>query len=370
MRYSRLLVLALPVMALLAACEINNTAGPFDPAAPTDLTYQLIPSGNPNAPLGVLLTWTPPSSGAAIAFDIFGRSSSGSEWQRRATTTSNTFHDNGIPQLQYYVTANDADGNELGRTSTITIDERNRLPAPQGLTSISLNGAIQLAWSGNAVSANPSAFDYYRVYSTTMNVSGTSCDSQWSLEGTTVSDAFLASNLPNGAARCFTVSAVSRDGHESTWSSVRQDTPRYDARNVLIYARDVRPDSAGFLFYDEAPRLYGVVTSSTRTGLDFTLERHADGTLWFNPARSDVLMSLYGAVRDLTSIDRATTSAMASVTIEAVPGYGYVFSTRKSDGIHYGAVRVAFMGQNYVVFDWSYQSGLTNPELSRVPTGD
>src|SRR5262245_27285047 len=109
MRYSRLLVLALPVLALFARSG-SNTRRPFDPAAPTDLTYQLIPSGNPNAPLGVLLTWTPPSSGVAIAFHVFGRSSSGSEWQRRATTTSNTFHDNGIPQLQYYVTANDAEG--------------------------------------------------------------------------------------------------------------------------------------------------------------------------------------------------------------------------------------------------------------------
>jgi hypothetical protein len=60
-------------------------------------------------------------------------------------------------------------------------------------------------------------------------------------------------------------------------------------------------------------------------------------------------------------------NALSSVTIEAVPGYGYVLSTRKSDGVHYGALRVAYVAQNYVVFDWSYQSGIGNVELSRVP---
>ena len=72
-------------------------------------------------------------------------------------------------------------------------------------------------------------------------------------------------------------------------------------------------------------------------------------------------------VPDLTSIDAAAPSTLASVTIEAVPGYGYVFSSKKSDGLHYGALRVAYVAQNYVVFDWSYQSGIGNVELSRSP---
>jgi hypothetical protein len=35
--------------------------------------------------------------------------------------------------------------------------------------------------------------------------------------------------------------------------------------------------------------------------------------------------------------------------------------------VHYGAVRVAYIAANYVVFDWSYQSAMGNVELSRVP---
>jgi hypothetical protein len=165
---------------------------------------------------------------------------------------------------------------------------------------------------------------------------------------------------------------VSRDGHESVWSAVRQDTPRYDARNVLVYARDARAGSAGFLFYDDITHTYGVVGSASRSDLDFTVERHSDGSLWFAPGRTDVKMSLYGStpVADLTSIDRAPSSGFGSVTIEALPGYAYVFTTRKADGMHFAATRVAYVGPDYVVFDWSYQSGIGSPELTRVPVGD
>jgi hypothetical protein len=117
--------------------------------------------------------------------------------------------------------------------------------------------------------------------------------------------------------------------------------------------------------------VYGAVESATRSGIDFTLERHADGTLWLDPASSNVTMATYGTmqVADLTSIDKAPVSQLSSVTIEAVPGYGYVFGTRKSDGVHYGALRVAFVAQDYIVFDWSYQSAVGNVELTRVVGG-
>jgi hypothetical protein len=366
MRLARTLALAGAFAVPLAGCDLTNAMG-IDPNAPTNLTYQLIPSGDPNSPLGIILSWDAPSSGQAVAFDVFGRASTSAQWELRATTTSPSFHDV-IPELQYYVVANDQQGSFLGQTAPITVDFQSELPAPLGLRSITLNAAIQLAWSDNAVQANRNAFDYYRVYSGSFDAAHSSCTS-WNLEGSTVSDAFLVANLTNGVTRCYAVSAVSRDGHESSWSSATHDTPRYDAHNVLVYSHDVRTDSSGFLFYDESAHAYGRVAPATRTDLDFTIERHSDATLWFKPARTDVFMATYGtaAVPDLTSIDRAPVSSLSNVTIEAVPGYGYVFSTHKSDGTHYGAARVAFVSQDYVVFDWSYQSAVGNVELLRVP---
>src|SRR5206468_8296973 len=131
-----------------AGCDLTDVTG-IDPNAPTNLTYQLIPSGDPNAPLGIILNWDAPSNGRAVAFDVFGRTSTSADWVLRATTTSPSFHDI-VPELQYYVVANDDQGNFLGQTPSITVDFRSELPAPLGLHSITLNAAIQLAWSDNA----------------------------------------------------------------------------------------------------------------------------------------------------------------------------------------------------------------------------
>jgi hypothetical protein len=364
----RLTCLMLAALVPLAACE--DLAGPaVDPDAPTNVSYQLIPSGDPNTPAGVLLTWDVPASGRANSFNVYGRSSSTAQWTLRATTTSPTFHDAGLPQAEYYVSTRDTNGNEIAQSTVVVIDLQARLPAPQGVTSISLNGAIHLRWSSNAVDASHGTFDYYRVYSTSYDATRGVCTADWTVEGTTVTDAFLAGNLTNGVSRCFTVSAISRDGHESTWSDARLDTPRFDARNAFVYSTAARSDSSGFLFFDDAARKLGVVGAAARTDLDFTVERHSDGSLWFSPARSGVTMALYSTqpVVELTSIDRAPSTGLAGVTIEALPGYAYVFRVTKADGVHFAAIRVAFTTPNYIVFDWAYQSAPGNAELSRGP---
>lgn len=358
-----LLIAALP----LAACEVTTNPLATSPDAPANLTYQLIPSGNPDQPLGVLLSWEVPTSGRANSFNVYGRETSGAAWQLRATTTSPTFHDAGTPEAQYYVATRDANGAELAQSNIITIDLQARLPAPQGLGSISLNGAVQLFWSPNAVA---STFDHYLVYSSSYDASRSVCNSDWALEGSTVSDGFLVGNLTNGVSQCYVVSAVTVDGHESVWSSAKLDTPRYDARNAFVYSRQARPDSGGFLFLDETTRKIGSVANTTRSDLDFTIEQHADGSLWFSPARTGVTMTLYSttSVADLTSIDKAPASGFASVSIEAVPGFAYVFRVQKADGVHFAAARVDFVTPTYVVFDWSYQSAIGNAELTIIPS--
>lgn len=361
------LLLVVAALGSIAACD-NITDPVTDPDAPANLTYELIPSGDPVAPLGVLLTWDVPRSGRANAFNVYGRANGG-DWQLRATTTSPTFHDAGIPETQYYVMTRDVNGNEIARSNTLTIDLQARLPAPQGLASISLNGAVQLKWNGNAVSASPSTFDHYRLYSTSYDGTRGVCTAAWVLEGSTVSDGFLAGNLTNGLTRCFAVSAITHDGHESIWSDAHIDTPRYDARNTIVFARSVRPDSAGFLFLDETSRKIGSVAAASRTDIDFTIEKHGDGSLWFTPGRPGVSMTLYAGapVTDLTSIDRAPPNGFAATAVAAQPGYAYVFRLEKADGVHFAAVRVAYIATDYVVFDWSYQSAVGNPELNRVP---
>ena len=147
------------------------------------------------------------------------------------------------------------------------------------------------------------------------------CTANWTVEGTTVTDAFLAGNLVNGVARCFAVSAIARNGSESTWSDARLDTPRYDAKNAFVYSTAFRRDSSGFLFFDDVTRKFGVVGASARTDLDFTIERHSDGSLWFAPARAGVTMALYSTqpVAELTSIDRAPATGFAASRSKRCP---------------------------------------------------
>jgi hypothetical protein len=358
--------LLLAALLPLAACE-SLTGLNVDPDAPANLTYQLIPSGDAAAPTSVLLIWDFPRSGRANAFNVYGRVNGG-RWQLRATTTSPTFHDAGAPDDQYYVATVDVNDREIAQSNVVTIQFQSALPAPSGLTSISLNRAIQLAWSSNAVEASPS-FDHYRVYSTPYDAVRGVCTAAWVVEGTTASDAFLAANLANGASRCFAVSAVTVDGHESPLSDARLDTPRIDARNTMLYARAARADSAGFVFADSATHVNGLVAAASRAGVDFTVEQQADGSLWLTPARAGVTLVRYATtpVDDLTAVDRAPSSGYTAQPLQALPGVAYVFRVQEPDGVHFAAVRVAFLSGSYLVFDWSYQNGPGNAELNRAP---
>lgn len=368
MRHS--LVMFAAVAAVAACTEYDDGLGP-DPdflESPSNLTYELLPSGDPDQPDGILLRWTDPGDSRISAFVVYSRGSTNSSWSRRATTTSSSFHDTGIPHLQYYVVAEDDFGSESGPSNTVTVDERNRLPAPNTLMSVSLDGAVQLAWSANGRTTDPSLFWYYRVYSTTYDLDNNLCSAaNWVLEGSTVSEDFLVTGIANGAPRCFTVSTISIDGHESVWSTPRSDTPRYDARNVVVNALQSSLSTSGFRFYMPTSGALGAVVAGDRTDIDFRVERHSDNTLWFHPVRAGTRVALYGnsTVTDLTSIDIAPISGYSTGAIEILPGFAYVFETQLNGALQYGAVRVTHWNRDYVILDWAYQSDPGNPELKR-----
>jgi hypothetical protein len=246
-------------------------------------------------------------------------------------------------------------------------------PEPGHLAGTSLDGAVALIWDDNAFQANPNAFQNYRIYSTTSN--GTSCGSTWNVEGTTVAPEFIASALTNGVSRCFSVSAVAIGGAESTRSPAWTDTPRPDSRNVVIHVRQVQDAASGFRFWDDVngDRIaqageLGLLRNGSDLTIDFSLERDVSGVLFFAPVRAGVTIAYYNAaspfVSDLTSIDVAPTSGFAQGGLDAVPGYGYVFSIPGPDGqVRYGAIRPQHVGQTFVILDWSFQTDARNPEL-------
>jgi hypothetical protein len=369
----RFLLLCLMVTSVACRNEFLDSGGGGGPSTPTSLTYELEPSGNPDQPLGILLVWNDVTDAGLSSYRIYSRGSTGAPFGFRGATSSNSFHDNGVPHLQYLVTAVDVNGRESGNSNVITVDERLQLDRPTWLRSISLNGAIHLEWDDSSYITAPTRFKWYRIYSTAYDLDTGLCDTSWLLEGTTVAAEFLSSAMSNGVPRCFGVSAVSREGYESLWSPLWQDTPRPDARNTLAFAYDESQATSGFRFWQDlnsdgraqAAEL-GRVLDGNRTDIDFWIYRDpSDSTLWLVPEFTGTRMRLYSTspLADLTSIDFAPVGGYARDMIQAVPGYGYVFEIVDGTTLRYAALRVTHVGRDYMIFDWSYQTDPGNPEL-------
>jgi len=366
-------VLVSLVLLASVACQpsvIGPGGGGGAPSTPANLAYELEPSGDPNRPLGILLMWDDVTDANLAGYRIYSRSSTSGSYGLRGETSSNTFHDNGVPHLQYLVTAINDVGEESGNSNTITVDERLQLDQPAWLFSISLNGAIHLEWDDSSYITAPTRFKWYRIYSTGYDLDAGSCGTNWLLEGTTVAPEFLASALSNGVPRCFGVSAVSREGYESLWSPLRQDTHRPDARNTLVYALQVNGTQAGFRFWDDVNgdgrcqvSELGLVESGSATDVDFRITRGTADTMWIEPVFSGTRIQIYGQVADLTNIDSALATGYTRNAIQAVPTYGYVFEIVEGSTVRYGALRMTHVGRDYVIFDWSFQTDPGNPEL-------
>jgi len=369
----RLLLCLLLVATVACQQYVTDGGGGNAPSTPTNLSYELEPSGDPDRPLGILLFWDGVTDNNLSSYRIYSRASSSGSFGLRGETSSNTFHDNGIPHLEYYVTAVGDGGEESGGSNSIIVDERLQLDQPALLTSISLNGAVHLEWDDNAYLNDPTRFKWYRVYSAGYDLDTGVCGTNWLLEGTTIAPEFLASAMSNGVPRCFGVSAVSREGYESLWSPLRQDTPRPDARNTLAFAYEENQAQSGFRFWQDLntdgkaqSSELGRVLDGNLTSIDFWVHRDAtDSTLWLVPEFSGTSIRLYSTspVADLTSIDFAPASGYTRNMVQAVPGYAYVFEIVEGTTLRYGALRVTHVGRDYVIFDWSFQTDVGNPEL-------
>jgi hypothetical protein len=368
MRWTHLLAFGL---VGLAACEggVDLRVPP-----PENLTYELEVSGFPDEPAGILLRWDPVTHPDLQVYRVYSRRDVGNVFALRASTTSTTFHDRGAPDLEYYVVSVDLEDREGEPSESVIVDERLRLEAPSWIASTSLDGAIYVAWADNAFATAPDGFKRYHVYSAPYSLDDRLCDEAWAREGTTVAPEFLVGALANGSPRCFGVSAESIEGFESLWSPIRADTPRPDARNVLVAAFDFDQTVSGFRFFKdsngngqaEAPEL-GIVRDGSGSDIDFRVERDPNGDFFLVPVRSGTEVAQYGTgpIADLTSIDIAPTAGYSPLAVQAVPQFGYVFQMTAGDPyLRFGAIRVTHVGRDYLIFDWSYQTDPGNPELS------
>jgi len=359
------------VVVALAACSTSDrvTGNNFNLTPPENLTYQLIPSGNADLPEGIDLRWDPVNDPNIADYAVFSRSSQGGTWNLRAQTTSPSFEDLGAPDLQYYVASQAADGTMSAPSNVITVDNTNKLPPPSGLAAIALDQAVELSWSSNARLANPSAFSYYRVYSAAYDAGQNLCDTLWVLEGTTVSEDFIASGLPNGQGRCFDVSAISIDGHESDWPTPVAATPSATAGDVVLFAAGDSLEKSGFAFGASTPR--GVRASGARTDIDFRVDRHADGSMWLVPVKPGTSVALFSAqpIPNLSAMGDVPESGFTSGPVQARAKFGYLFEVARGDGTHLARLRIGAVGSNFVVVEWSYVREPGHPVFDRTTVG-
>jgi hypothetical protein len=251
------------------------------------------------------------------------------------------------------------------------------LETPSSLVGTSLNGAILLTWSDNAyLNAPAGTFLEYRVYSTSYSIDTDPplCAEDWGFEGSTIAPEFLVSALENGIPRCYVAVSVSVDGLESNFPQPWGDTPRPDARNVIIWAYQANQALSGFRFWDDVngnglvdPLELGTVGDGNRTDIDFWVDRDGNGDFWLVPERTGTTVAVYGTtpIGDLTSIDLAPEAGYSDLAITALPMWGYVFQMDEGDiNPRFGGLRVTHVGRDFMIFDWSYQTDPGNPELS------
>jgi len=271
----------------------------------------------------------------------------------------------------------------LAGCSDSTAVEGIVLETPGSLVGTSLNGAILLAWSDNAYNNAPAEFLEYRVYSTSYSIDAGLCGDEWGFEGSTIAPEFLVSALENGIPRCYVTVSVSIDGLESDFPQPWADTPRPDARNVIVWAYQANQSMSGFRFWDDVngnrlvdPLELGTVGDGNRTDIDFWVDRDGNGDFWLVPERVGTTIAVYGVdpIEDLTSIDLAPESGYSGLAVSAVPQWGYVFQMDEGDpNPRFGGLRVTHVGRDFMIFDWSYQTDPGNPELSvhgGLPIGD
>lgn len=363
----------LALSLILSACNADLLGPPGDFVdPPVNLRYEVEASGTPGTPAGVLLRWDDDPD--ASSFRVYSRAGTAGVFAYRAETSSPSFHERGVPQLQYYVTAVSYGGLESEGSAIVTVDERLTLPTPASLGSISVNGAIFLYWSDNASTSEPEGFRNYRVYSASFDLDANRCLAPWRFEGSTVAAEFQVGALTNGVPLCFAVSAISVEGFESLWSPTRADTPRDDARNIVVTTRQSADVTAGFRFWRDQNAdgkvqgsELGQVLPGSSPLVDFTVDRDPSGRIFLTPLRTGTLLTVYGSapIGDLTDIDVAPLAGFSRTAREALVGWGYVFQMDGGDQFsRFGGLRLSHVGQNVVIFDWSFQRDPGNPELT------
>ncbi len=240
-----------------------------------------------------------------------------------------------------FITACDDDHNG----NPVEYDYYPPLP-PVGIRTTSLDNAVQIDWIDN----QEDDIAGYNVF-----VAPT-YDGRYELIGHTSNNRFVDNGARNGVTYYYAVTAYDFSGNESALSKdVAYDTPRPEGLGLMLYDRFVDPNRAGYDF--SANRQINYDTDNTDCFVEFSNGKPYL-VVWEDSDVQDM-----GYTKNLDEISVAPDAGWSpSKDAHIIVGHTYVIWTFDN---HFAKVRITEIAQNYVRFDWAYQTATGNPELFR-----
>jgi len=225
--------------------------------------------------------------------------------------------------------------------------------APQGVFSITGDGAVYLYWYG-PYEADIIEFIIWRSDEPVHNykeIGRRAAEDNpqlhlWQYE-------YIDETAQNGVTYYYAVSAVDRSGQVSDLSAEEvKDTPRPEGM-VVLYDVITWPNLSGFHFASEAridPALADVYVDSV------------GGIFFLNAANDSTDLQDMGYTDSLDNIDKAPLDGWSELGwVEIILGHTYVIWTKD---FRYAKMRVESINEGSVTFAWAYQRVKDNPELA------
>ena len=236
--------------------------------------------------------------------------------------------------------------------------------APQGVYSITADGAVYLYWNG-PYESDINDYIIWRSFDPVDNyvaIDSRPADNNPNLD--LIVYEYIDRTPENGVTYYYAVSSVDRAGHESELSAENVfDTPRPEGE-VTIYAREVRLDSAGFYLNADAR-----VVSGSSSLADIYIDRpdqafYINGGHFSQSASENVDIQDMGYTYSFDDIGYAPDDGWSrNGWAEVVLGHTYVIWT---GDLHFAKMRCTAIDEvlGTVSFQWAYQTDQGNLELA------
>jgi hypothetical protein len=223
--------------------------------------------------------------------------------------------------------------------------------SPTGIIAYNGDNRVDLTWEENRES-DVAGYNVFYGY----NYHG-----KYTLIGSTETNYFIDDGASNGETYYYAVTAYDYNGNESDLSyDVVYSTPRPEGFNQSISDYINFPNNGGYSFKDYFPVPFDAENS------DFFFENY-EGTFYLDVWDDSDIQDM-GPTTDIYDIDYAPIDGWSETKDAfAILGHTYVIWTWDN---HFAKIRVKYITNERIVFDWAYQLVEGNPQLKMKSAPD